>query len=169
MEPTPARQQHRTTDPIFRIFDVDKAMEFYCGFLGFKLDWEHRFGDQFPLYCQVSRGNMLLHLSEHSGDASPCARAFVPVSGVCAFQAELVGKNYGYMKPGLEEAPWGSRCRSSTPPTTASPSAKSAERHGGSRKSSRFHQGIIKARTKATAESRDAIVRTWFHQVQSFR
>ncbi|MEX2741529.1 glyoxalase superfamily protein [Rhizobium mongolense] len=93
--------------PIFRIFDIDKAMEFYCGFLGFRLDWKHRFGDQFPLYGQVSRGSMLLHLSEHSVDASPGARAFVPVSGVRAFQAELVGKNYRYMKPGLEEAPWG--------------------------------------------------------------
>lgn len=41
--------------PIFRIFDVAKAMEFYCGFLGFTLDWEHRFGDNFPLYCQVTR------------------------------------------------------------------------------------------------------------------
>lgn len=93
--------------PIFRIFDVDKAKEFYCGFLGFALDWEHRFGDHFPLYCQVSRSGMILHLSEHSGDASPGARAFVPVTGVRAFQAELAAKQYRYMKPGLQEAPWG--------------------------------------------------------------
>ena len=93
--------------PIFRIFDVDKAKEFYCGFLGFALDWEHRFGDHFPLYCQVSRSGMILHLSEHSGDASPGARAFVPVTGVRAFQAELSGRDYRYMKPGLHEAPWG--------------------------------------------------------------
>ncbi len=93
--------------PIFRIFDVDKAKEFYCGFLGFALDWEHRFGDHFPLYCQVSSSGMILHLSEHSGDASPGARAFVPVTGVRALQAELAAKHYRYMKPGLQEAPWG--------------------------------------------------------------
>jgi catechol 2,3-dioxygenase-like lactoylglutathione lyase family enzyme len=93
--------------PIFRIFDVDKAKEFYCGFLGFELDWEHRFGEHFPLYCQVSRSGMILHLSEHSGDASPGARAFVPVKGVRAYQAELTAKDYRYMKPGLQEAPWG--------------------------------------------------------------
>lgn len=93
--------------PIFRIFAVDKAMEFYCGFLGFKLDWEHRFGDNFPLYCQVSREGMLLHLSEHSGDASPGARAFIRVANVRLYQAELSGKDYRYMKPGVEEAPWG--------------------------------------------------------------
>jgi len=93
--------------PIFRIFSVEKAMEFYCGFLGFTLDWEHRFGENFPLYCQVSRENMQLHLSEHSGDASPGARAFVRVKDVRAYQAELAAKNYRYMKPGIEEAPWG--------------------------------------------------------------
>jgi len=28
--------------PIFRIFDVAKAKEFYAGFLGFTVDWEHQ-------------------------------------------------------------------------------------------------------------------------------
>lgn len=93
--------------PIFRIFDVAKAMEFYRDFLGFDVDWEHRFGDNFPLYCQVSRGKLILHLSEHAGDASPGARAFVWMSGIRALHAELAGKRYAYMKPGLEEAPWG--------------------------------------------------------------
>jgi len=93
--------------PIFRIFSVEKAMEFYCGFLGFTLDWEHRFGENSPLYCQVSRENMQLHLSEHSGDASPGARAFVRVRDVRAYQAELAAKRYRYMNPGVEEAPWG--------------------------------------------------------------
>ncbi|MBB3388893.1 putative glyoxalase superfamily protein PhnB [Rhizobium sp. BK275] len=93
--------------PIFRIFSVEKAMEFYCGFLGFTLDWEHRFGENFPLYCQVSRENMQLHLSEHSGDASPGARAFVRVKDIRAYQAELAARNYRYMKPSIEEAPWG--------------------------------------------------------------
>ncbi|MDW5315222.1 glyoxalase superfamily protein [Rhizobium sp. PL01] len=93
--------------PIFRIFDVAKAMEFYCGFLGFTLDWEHRFGDNFPLYCQVTRENMILHLSEHAGDASPGARVFVRVRDAAALQAELAAKDYRYMKPGVTKAPWG--------------------------------------------------------------
>ena len=29
--------------PILRIFDEAKAREFYVDFLGFKVDWEHRF------------------------------------------------------------------------------------------------------------------------------
>ncbi|WP_313197363.1 glyoxalase superfamily protein [Rhizobium sp.] len=93
--------------PIFRIFDVAKAMEFYRDFLGFGVDWEHRFAPTAPLYCQMSRSGMLIHLSEHAGDASPGARVFVPMSGAAAFQKELIGKNYPYMRPGLEQAPWG--------------------------------------------------------------
>jgi catechol 2,3-dioxygenase-like lactoylglutathione lyase family enzyme len=93
--------------PIFRIFSVDKAMEFYRDFLGFTVDWEHRFAPGAPLYCQVSRSGMLLHLSEHAGDASPGARVFVPMRGVKALHVELTAKNYPYMRPGLDQAPWG--------------------------------------------------------------
>jgi hypothetical protein len=44
------------TVPILRVFSVDKAKEFYVDYLGFTLDWEHRFADDLPLYMQVSRG-----------------------------------------------------------------------------------------------------------------
>ena len=32
-----------STIPILRIFDEVKAKEFYVDFLGFKIDWDHRF------------------------------------------------------------------------------------------------------------------------------
>jgi hypothetical protein len=60
--------------PILRIFDVAKADEFYLGFLGFGRDWDHRFDDNAPLYRQISRNGLVLHLSEHHGDGSPGAR-----------------------------------------------------------------------------------------------
>ncbi|SNS11187.1 MULTISPECIES: glyoxalase superfamily protein [unclassified Azospirillum] len=88
--------------PIVRIFDVAKAREFYLDFLGFALDWEHRFGDNFPLYCQVSRGPLRLHLSEHAGDATPGGNMVVYMTGIRAFQQELAEKEYRYMKPDLE-------------------------------------------------------------------
>lgn len=59
------------TTPILRIFDEAKALAFYVDFLGFTVDWQHRFGDDFPLYLQVSRGDCVLHLSEHHGDCTP--------------------------------------------------------------------------------------------------
>ena len=89
--------------PIVRIFDVAKAHEFYLGFLGFSVDWEHRYGERFPLYTQVSRGGLRLHLSEHAGDATPGGCAVVYMKGIRAFQKELIGKDYRYMKPGLED------------------------------------------------------------------
>jgi len=61
------------TTPILRIFDEARAREFYVDFLGFKVDWEHRFEPGLPLYAQVSREGCVLHLSEHHGDASPGA------------------------------------------------------------------------------------------------
>lgn len=54
--------------PILRIFDERVARDFYLGYLGFTVDWEHRFGDDFPLYCPLSRSQTVLHLSAHHGD-----------------------------------------------------------------------------------------------------
>lgn len=93
--------------PILRIFDVAKAHEFYLGFLGFSIDWEHRFGENMPLYMQVSRGDLKLHLSEHAGDASPGANMVVRTKGISALHRELNDRQYRYMKPGLEQQDWG--------------------------------------------------------------
>jgi len=89
--------------PIVRIFDVAKANEFYLGFLGFSVDWEHRYGDNFPLYMQVSRSGLRLHLSEHAGDATPGANMCVYMTGIRQLHAELQAKDYRYMKPGLQD------------------------------------------------------------------
>ena len=53
--------------PVLRIFDEDKAKEFYVDFLGFSIDWQHRFGDNFPVYMQVSKGDCL-HPGNRMGD-----------------------------------------------------------------------------------------------------
>jgi catechol 2,3-dioxygenase-like lactoylglutathione lyase family enzyme len=93
--------------PIIRIFSEQKAREFYVDFLGFSIDWEHRFEANFPLYLQVRRSELLLHLSEHHGDATPGSTIFVPVQGIDALHAELQSKDYKYGKPGVEALPWG--------------------------------------------------------------
>ena len=66
--------------PILRIFDIAKADEFYLGFLGFAVDWDHRYEPDLPLYRQVSRGALVLHLSEHHGDGCPGARVRVMIA-----------------------------------------------------------------------------------------
>jgi catechol 2,3-dioxygenase-like lactoylglutathione lyase family enzyme len=95
------------TTPVLRIFDIDKAKEFYCDYLGFHWDWEHRFDDNAPVYAGISRGPLLFHLSQHFGDASPGAVVFIAMSGIDAFHRALDAKNYPFLRPGLEEYDWG--------------------------------------------------------------
>jgi len=95
--------------PILRIFSEEKAKEFYADFLGFTIDWEHRFGAGFPLYAQISRSGVRLHLSEQHGDASPGATVFVWMRGIEAFHRELGRREYRYARPELEAAPWDAR------------------------------------------------------------
>ncbi len=95
--------------PIFRIFDVDRAKQFYLDFLGCKIDWEHRFDDDAPLYLQVSRGDLVIHLSEHHGDGCPGSTAMVFTSDVDALHADITAKPYKYLRPSVEDAPWGDR------------------------------------------------------------
>ena len=42
-----------TTTPILRIFDIAKAHEFYVDFLGFEVQWEHRFEDIAALHREL--------------------------------------------------------------------------------------------------------------------
>jgi hypothetical protein len=75
--------------PILRIFSVEKAREFYLSFLGFSVDWEHRFDDDLPVYMQISRPGLTLHLSEHHGDACPGATVLISMSGSMRFIVNL--------------------------------------------------------------------------------
>jgi catechol 2,3-dioxygenase-like lactoylglutathione lyase family enzyme len=104
------------TVPVLRMFSVEKALEFYVGYLGFEVDWQHRFEPSLPLYMQVSRGGLKLHLSEHHGDCTPGAKVFVEMRGVAELHAELTARNYAYLRPGLERAPWGATTLTVTDP-----------------------------------------------------
>ncbi|HEV2364924.1 MAG TPA: glyoxalase superfamily protein [Caulobacteraceae bacterium] len=78
--------------PILRSFDEAKAKAFYVGLLGFKIDWEHRFRPDYPLYMQVSRDGLRLHVSEHHGDATPGSTTDVYVRNLDALKAELAAR-----------------------------------------------------------------------------
>ena len=79
------------TIPILRIFSVEKAKEFYVGFLGFSVDWEHHFEDNTPAYLQVSREGLVLHLSELHGDCCPGSTVFVWMTGIEEFHRQITG------------------------------------------------------------------------------
>mgnify|MGYP003383774951 CR=1 FL=1 len=95
------------TIPILRSFDEAKARAFYLDWLGFSVDFEHRFGPGMPLYMQVSRDGLVLHISEHQGDTSPAVRIYVRIRGLRDLYEELIGKPFKFDRPGLERPDWG--------------------------------------------------------------
>ncbi|MFC4775268.1 glyoxalase superfamily protein [Paenibacillus sp. GCM10023252] len=96
----------RGVTPILRMFDESRAKEFYIRFLGFTIDWEHRFEPGMPLYMQIRLGEACLHLSEHHGDATPGGAVRIEVQGIGEMHEQLLSKNYKYARPGLESTPW---------------------------------------------------------------
>lgn len=93
--------------PVLRVFDQVKVEEFYLNFLGFKVDWDHQFEPNLPYYGQISRSDLIIHLSEHHGDGTPGSVVFLPMNGIQAFHAELAGRDYGFGRPAVESEPWG--------------------------------------------------------------
>ncbi|MGE6537791.1 glyoxalase superfamily protein [Bacillus luti] len=93
--------------PIFRIFDIEKAKLFYLDFLGFKLDWEHRYEENMPLYMQIALNDAVIHLSEHHGDASPGGAIRIKIDNVKDYHSVLSRKEYAYSNPDIEKTPWG--------------------------------------------------------------
>jgi uncharacterized glyoxalase superfamily protein PhnB len=104
------------TTPILRSFDEAKAKEFYVEFLGFKIDWAHRFELGMPLYMGLSKDGCVIHLSEHHGDCSPGAALRIETNELEAFQLQLLAKQYQYARPEIHDTPWGSKDMSITDP-----------------------------------------------------
>jgi uncharacterized glyoxalase superfamily protein PhnB len=93
--------------PILRIFDEAKAREFYIDWLGFEVEFEHRFEPGTPLYMGIRLGDCVIHLSEHHGDGSPGTYVRIQVDELEAFHASL--KPYKYFRPSLQDMEWGRR------------------------------------------------------------
>lgn len=121
---TPANKQDTGPDllqgievvPMLRIFDRKKAEEFYVNWLGFKIEWEHRFDETSPVYMEITKPGIKIHLTEHHGDCTPGGKAFIVCSGLQEYHQQLLDKNYPYNRPGIEMASWGSLCMTAIDP-----------------------------------------------------
>ncbi len=106
-----------STCPIFRILDEKKAKEFYVDLLGFSITFEHRFADHMPLYIGLELGNFELHLSEHTGDATPHSGVYLEMdSGLKNYHDSLIEKDLGFDIPKLEDSGFGTVCLDITDP-----------------------------------------------------
>lgn len=94
--------------PIFRSFNERATKDFYIGFLGFEIVFEHRFEPDTPLYMGVKLGDCELHLSEHFGDSAPGGSVRIEVDDVHDYCRRLNEKQYRHARPGVQEQPWGS-------------------------------------------------------------
>jgi uncharacterized glyoxalase superfamily protein PhnB len=91
--------------PIFRILNYDEAVEFYIDFLGFTIDWEHRFDPSEPVYMQISRNNLTLHLSENKRFQIKVI-IFIDTRGIEEFHKELVEKTTTDSVPEIYKTDW---------------------------------------------------------------
>ena len=91
------------TIPVLRIFDYAKAIEFYIDWLGFAIVWEHTFEESTPVYMEIEKDGLTIHLSEHHGDGTPGSHVFIWCEGVKEYHIELINKKYKYNRPGLEK------------------------------------------------------------------
>jgi uncharacterized glyoxalase superfamily protein PhnB len=90
--------------PTLRILDYAKAIEFYIDYLGFNIDWEHRFGETDPIYMQLTKNGLTLHLSENKRFQTGII-IFVESKGILEFEKELVSRNTSII-PKVEKTNW---------------------------------------------------------------
>jgi len=84
--------------PIFRVDDAESVLGWYRR-LGFEVTGTHQFEAGFPLYVFVQRGDVRLHLSEHTGDAPPGSVAYFYVETI-----DDIATEFGVA---IETQPWG--------------------------------------------------------------
>lgn len=94
--------------PVLRVQDWPLAQEFYGDYLGFSVDWVHRFEPGLPAYARMSRDGTVLDLSEHHGDGTPGSVVWIPVADVKALHRELAARPHPRLRPGIDKrAPGG--------------------------------------------------------------
>jgi len=84
------------------MLDEEETRRFYLDFLGYSIDWEHRFNTDItdsPLYMQISLGESVIHLDGHADEESPIAEVRVPVRDLEDFCEHLGSKDDDESKP----------------------------------------------------------------------
>ncbi len=84
--------------PILRVVDAAIASAWYAR-LGFRQEWEHRFGPSFPAFVSLALDDARLFLSEHEGDAQPDGLVYLRLASLRAvadeFEAILIDQPWG--------------------------------------------------------------------------
>jgi len=60
--------------------------------------------------AEISRAGLVLQLTEHHGDCCPGSTVHVRMTGLDEFHREFTAKGYGYLRPGVEQTFYGTKC-----------------------------------------------------------
>jgi hypothetical protein len=103
MEPDNENQfRFESSIPVLRMLDEGKTKAFYLDYLGYQVEWEHRFDPQSndsPLYMQIKKGDSVFHLNGHANRDSTVAEVRIPVHNLEAYCEWLRRKTTGTEKP----------------------------------------------------------------------
>jgi uncharacterized glyoxalase superfamily protein PhnB len=94
--------------PMLHIDSYEAAKAFYVDWLGFGIDWEFRFEPTFPVYMQISRDGLVLHLSEHMGDNPGGVKCHVDVDDLDALVTEWKGRRPDFTQE-VQITPWSTK------------------------------------------------------------
>jgi len=80
--------------PVLHVTNADATEAFYCGQLGFRLDFNVAASNtkRDPCYMGMSRDGATLHLSSHAGDGVIGAAVYFLTDDVDSLHAEFVAK-----------------------------------------------------------------------------
>jgi len=81
--------------PVLHMSNADASQAFYCGLLGFRLEFQVPASEtkRDPCYMGVIRDGMALHLSSHAGDGVAGGVVYFLTDDVDALHAEFVARN----------------------------------------------------------------------------
>jgi uncharacterized glyoxalase superfamily protein PhnB len=96
----------QTVIPQIRITNAEQSLGFYVQALGFKIDWEHRFGPDYPLFVQITRQGQTIFLTEHTGDCETGSAVYFVVPDAAQCLSEFEQKGVAPTKA-LSKTPWG--------------------------------------------------------------
>jgi uncharacterized glyoxalase superfamily protein PhnB len=92
--------------PQLRMTDWVRTRRFYVDGLGFEVDWEHRFEENFPVFAQLTRNGLSLFLTEHAGDCQVGGAAYFVVDDVDTLFEDILARGIATAQP-PQQTPWG--------------------------------------------------------------
>jgi len=93
--------------PIMLSLDEGMCRKFYCDFLGFEIEFEHRLAPNMPVYLALRRGEAQLHLSPLREDVTEGSAVLIWMTSIEGYQRELAARSDGHSIPKVAPHSWG--------------------------------------------------------------